>query len=155
MSPPDALWVLYDDTCGFCCRCADFLRAQPKAVPLTCLPRNGETAKRWFGPLVERREELVVVDAQGRVYRDERAFVMALWALDSHRWWAELASREPLRSRARGLFHWLSSRRHDLSRRLQLEPESRIARTVDLAADEPEAASCQGTEVCVADRSSH
>lgn len=142
MSRPDALWVLYDDSCGFCCRCADFLRAQDKLVPMTCLPRSGAEAKRWFGRFAGEHEELVVIDSRGAVYRGPNAFVMALWGLDEFRAWAQLAAREPLKSRARGLFHWLSSRRKDLSRQLRLQPESHIAEVVDAAAYEQAAESC-------------
>lgn len=128
---PAAMWVLYDDTCGFCCRCADWLRAQDKLVPLMCLPRGGEVAQRVFANLPQGDDELVVVDSNGGVYRGSDAFVMSLWALQAFRTWAVKAAREPLRSRARSLFHWLSSRRHDVSQALGLQPESRIAAEVD------------------------
>lgn len=137
-----AMWVLYDDTCGFCCRCADWLRAQDKLVPLTCLPRNGELARRVFGGLSRADDELVVVDSKGGVYRGGDAFVMALWALETYRPWAAMAGREPLRSRARTLFHWLSSRRQSVSAALRLEPESRIAHEVDMAGARHPPGSC-------------
>src|SRR5690349_383297 len=110
----EALWVLYDETCGFCCLCADWLRSQDKLLPLSCLPRGGETSKRVFAGLPWGADELVVIDSAGGVYRGSEAFVMALWALDDYRPWAHRAAKEPLRSRARSLFHWLSSRRHEV-----------------------------------------
>jgi predicted DCC family thiol-disulfide oxidoreductase YuxK len=126
-----ALWVLYDDTCGFCCRCADFLRGADKLLPLTCLPRGGHVAQMTFTGLTQSGDELVVVDSNGGVYRGGDAFVMALWALTAFRPWAQKAAREPLRSRARSLFHWLSSRRFTVSARFRLEPEATVAREID------------------------
>ncbi len=137
-----ALWVLYDETCGFCCLCANWLRAQDKLLPLTCLPRGGEVSRRVFTGLPWGHDELVVIDSSGGVYRGPDAFVIALWALDSFRPWATSAAREPLRSRARSLFHWLSSRRHEVSRTLRFQPESRVLETLDRVAREPKAQGC-------------
>jgi predicted DCC family thiol-disulfide oxidoreductase YuxK len=129
--PIEALWVLYDETCGFCCLCASWLRAQDKLVPLSCLPRGGEVSQRVFPGLPWGHDELVVIDSGGGVYRGGDAFVMALWGLDDFRGWALRASREPLRSRARSLFHWLSSRRHEVSRALRFAPEATVVQTLD------------------------
>ena len=132
MSP--AIWVLYDETCGFCCACADWLRTQDKVLPLTCLPRGGEVSKRVFTGLPWGHDELVVIDSAGGVYRGGDAFVMALWALQAFRPWAERAAKEPLRSRARSLFHWLSSRRQQVSNTLGLQAEAQLVETLDRSA---------------------
>jgi predicted DCC family thiol-disulfide oxidoreductase YuxK len=137
-----AMWVLYDDGCGFCCRCADWLRAQDKLVPLMCLPRSGEVAQRAFAKLPQGNDELVVVDSEGGVYRGGDAFLMALWALEAFRPWAAKAGREPLRSRARNLFHWISTRRQDISATLNLVPEARLVAEVDRAARDASAMRC-------------
>ena len=142
----EALWVLYDETCGFCCLCANWLRAQDKLLPLTCLPRGGEISRRVFTGLPWGADELVVIDSSGGVYRGSDAFVMALWALDDFRPWASKAAREPLRSRARSLFHWLSSRRHEVSRALRFAPESKLVETLDRAGEEPGAQGCADGE---------
>lgn len=142
MPPIEAMWVLYDETCGFCCSCARWLRSQDKLLPLTCLPRGGAEARRYFGSLPWEKDELVVVDSRGGVYRGSEAFVMALWALDGFRSWALRAAKEPLRSRARSLFHWFSSRRHDVSRALGFEAESKMLATLDLTAKEASARPC-------------
>ena len=139
----DALWILYDETCGFCCACAHWLRAQHKRVPLSCLPRGGEVSQRVFAGLPWGHDELVVIDSNGGVYRGSDAFVMALWALDDFRPWAAMASHEPLRSRARSLFHWLSSRRHEVSRALRFEPESKLVAALDQAGREQAAQACE------------
>jgi predicted DCC family thiol-disulfide oxidoreductase YuxK len=138
-----ALWVLYDETCGFCCLCANWLRSQDKLVPLTCLPRGGEVSKRVFAGLPWGHDELVVIDSSGGVYRGSEAFVMALWALDGYRGWAQRASKEPLRSKARSLFHLFSSRRHEVSKALMLEPESKLIWALDRAAEEKSAQGCE------------
>ncbi len=138
----EAMWVLYDDTCGFCCRCAEWLRAQDKLVPLMCLPRSGEVARRVFANLPQGDDELVVIDSSGGVYRGGDAFVMSLWALEAFRPWAAKAGREPLRSRARALFHWISSRRKDVSAAFRFEAETQVAREVDRARGEQAAAGC-------------
>ena len=141
-APIEAVWVLYDETCGFCCSCAKWLRAQDKLVPLTCLPRSGDVARRHFGGLPWERDELVVVDSRGGVYRGSDAFVMALWALQGFRLWAQQASKEPLRSRARSLFHWFSSRRHEVSRTLGFQAEAQLVQTLDRAGNEAAAQRC-------------
>ena len=138
----DALWILYDETCGFCCACANWLRAQDKRVPLACLPRGGEVSRRVFSGLPWGHDELVVIDSNAGVYRGSDAFVMALWALDDFRPWAAKAAHEPLRSRARSLFHWLSSRRHQVSRALRFEPESKLVETLEQASREQAAQAC-------------
>lgn len=142
MSRIEAMWVLYDETCGFCCSCARWLRSQDKLLPLTCLPRGGAVAQRYFGSLPWEKDELVVVDSRGGVYRGSDAFVMALWALEGFRSWAFRAAKEPLRSRARSLFNWFSSRRHEVSRALGFEPESNVLATLDRTAKEASAAPC-------------
>lgn len=150
MSRIEALWVLYDETCGFCCSCARWLRSQDKLLPLTCLPRGGAEAQRFFGSLPWERDELVVVDSRGGVYRGSDAFVMALWALEGFRSWAVRAAKEPLRSRARSLFHWFSTRRHAVSRALGFEAESNVLATLDRTATEASAVSChEGAAKCL------
>lgn len=139
---PSALLVLYDDTCGFCCRCADFLRAQDKLVPLTCVPRSKFPVS--LSPITGegQSDELVVLDREGHAWLGGDAFVMALWALTTFRPWALKAKHPALRGQARSLFHWLSSRRHEVSRRLALRPEVEISRVLKATADEVEARRC-------------
>ena len=54
-----------------------------------------------------------------------------------------MASHEPLRSRARSLFHWLSSRRHEVSRALRFEPESKLVAALEQAGREQAAQGCE------------
>ena len=93
-----ALSVLYDETCGFCVSCARWLGAQRTWVGLECLPAGGEAAARRFPELRRSasKEELVVVDDEGGVYRDTHAWLMVLWALEDYRAWAQRLSRPAL-----------------------------------------------------------
>jgi predicted DCC family thiol-disulfide oxidoreductase YuxK len=120
------LSVLYDETCGFCVRCARWLEAQRKRVRLECLPAGGAEAGRRFPEL--RRggaaQELVVVDDAGGVYRDTHAWLMVLWALEDYRGWALRLSRPALLPFARHAFELLSSNRRRLSDWLNLEDEA-------------------------------
>ena len=121
-----ALCVLYDETCGFCVRCALWLREQRTLVGLECLPAGGEEAARRF-PELRRAgtpQELVVVDDVGGVYRDTHAWLMVLWALEDYRTWAQRLSRPSLMPWARNAFELLSSNRRRLSDWLNLEDEA-------------------------------
>lgn len=121
-----SLSVLYDETCGFCVSCARWLGEQRALVGLECLPAGSvETARRF--PELRRaggKEELVVVDDAGGVYRDTHAWLMVLWALEDYRAWAQRLSRPALMPLARNAFELLSSNRRRLSDWLHLEDEA-------------------------------
>lgn len=119
-----SLCVLYDETCGFCVRCARWLGTQRMLVPLECLPAGGDEAWRRFPGLRREREELVVVDDEGGVYRDTHAWLMVLWALEDYREWAQRMARPALVPLARQAFELLSSNRRRLSHWLNLEDEA-------------------------------
>jgi predicted DCC family thiol-disulfide oxidoreductase YuxK len=121
-----AISVLYDETCGFCVSCARWLGAQHTLVELECLPAGGEAAARRFPELRRSatKEELVVVDDEGGVYRDTHAWLMVLWALEDYRAWAQRLSRPALMPLARNAFELLSSNRRKLSGWLHLEDEA-------------------------------
>ena len=121
-----ALCVLYDETCGFCVSCARWLGAQRTLVGLECLPAGSEATARRFPELRRSgsKEELVVVDEEGGVYRDTQAWLMVLWALEEYRPWAQRLSRPSLMPLARNAFELLSSNRRRLSDWLHLEDEA-------------------------------
>lgn len=120
-----ALCVLYDETCGFCVRCAGWLLEQRALVGLECLPAGGAEAARRFPALRHgASQELVVVDDTGGVYRDTHAWLMVLWALEDYRAWAQRLSRPGLMPLARNAFELLSSNRRRLSDWLHLEDEA-------------------------------
>lgn len=137
------LSVLYDETCGFCVRCARWLGEQRTLVGLECLPAGGEETARRF-PELRRAggpEELVVVDDSGGVYRDTHAWLMVLWALEDYRAWALRLSRPGLMPLARNAFELLSSNRRRLSDWLHLEDEA-VRRHLEREAGPPGAPKC-------------
>ncbi|MBL8955681.1 MAG: DUF393 domain-containing protein [Myxococcaceae bacterium] len=106
----NALFVLYDDACAFCCRCAEWLSKQPTFVPLAVLP-----ASQVQLPLAaSQKAELVVVDGAGGVYRDTDAWLMTLWALRDFRHWSVRLARGD-RSLARKVVELAGTWRHWLS----------------------------------------
>jgi predicted DCC family thiol-disulfide oxidoreductase YuxK len=121
-----ALSVLYDETCGFCVSCARWLGTQRTLVGLECLPAGSGDAVSRFPELRRSasKEELVVVDDEGGVYRDTHAWLMVLWALEDYREWAQRLSRPSLMPLARNAFELLSNNRRRLSSWLQLGDES-------------------------------
>ncbi len=121
-----ALWVLYDDRCGFCCSCASWLKEQAQLVDIACVPRGSESALALFGEIESHgeEEELIVIDDDGGVYRDTDAWVMTLWALRDYREWSLRLSNPMLKPVARSLFGVVSSNRGALSKVLALQPDS-------------------------------
>ena len=112
----NGLWVLYDERCNFCQRCAAWLSQQRQSVTLRCLPSGDpEVQEIFWGARRPSDDELVVVDSDGGVYRGGDAFLMALWALTDYRKWALQLARPSLRPFARGLFEVVSSQRKTIS----------------------------------------
>ena len=110
------LWILYDDSCGFCRRCKAWLDVQQKLMPLRCLPASDpEVQEIFWGARRPQDEELVAVDSDGGVYRGPDAFLMALWTLANYRKWARILARPAMRPFARGVFELLSAQRRSLS----------------------------------------
>ena len=68
------LTVFYDEGCAFCCRCRDWLRAQPTFVPVELV-----------GGAPPRPGELVVQADDGRVWTGLAAFTMCPWATKRYR----------------------------------------------------------------------
>jgi predicted DCC family thiol-disulfide oxidoreductase YuxK len=121
-----AIHVLYDETCGFCCRCAEWLARQSSFVPLYCWPAGHAETHRAFPIAALGKQELVVVDDEGGVYRDTDAWLMTLWALTEWREWSLRLSGGSLKPMARQLFQLASSWRHGLSRLLRLSPDAEV-----------------------------
>src|SRR4051812_8993351 len=122
----DALWVLYDDSCGFCCRCATWLRTQSTFVPVSVLPAGADETKAVFPLEAKGKQELIVVDSEGGVYRDTDAWLMTLWALREWREWSIRLSRGGNRELARKVFELAGSWRHGLTQLFKLESEADV-----------------------------
>jgi predicted DCC family thiol-disulfide oxidoreductase YuxK len=123
------LTVLYDSTCGLCRSSQRWLARQKAIVPLEFVAAGSPAARERFPELGadETTNQLTVIGDGRLVYRDDRALVMCLWALERYRAWSlDLAAgdRLPL---ARRFFRVISQRRKSLSALLGRgsEPEPR------------------------------
>jgi len=126
-----SLTVLYDARCGLCSNARHWLEGQPQIVPLELLPAGGEDARRRYPELAAAEpEELVVVSDEGDVYRGPQAWIVCLWALQDYREWSFRFARPALLPVARGIFEWISTRRHRLSRALGMMSDQEIALAV-------------------------
>ncbi|MGW3495087.1 thiol-disulfide oxidoreductase DCC family protein [Streptomyces sp. NPDC001020] len=85
--PVRGLTVLYDAGCALCTFVCDWLKGQPKLVPLELVPAGSQEARRRFPGLDHRAtlDEITVVGDAGQVYRGSAAWVVTLWALRGHR----------------------------------------------------------------------
>lgn len=113
-----SLTVLYDAECAFCRRCRRWLEAQPQLVTLRFLPRAAPRVKELF-PMLEMAgddAELILVSDEGAVYRDDKAYLMCLWALREYRSIAIKLATPKWRGLARRAFAWLANGRSWLSR---------------------------------------
>jgi predicted DCC family thiol-disulfide oxidoreductase YuxK len=125
--------VLYDPTCGLCCRVKDWLLGQRKYVDLIFVPANSEEAWYRFPKLNHPRtlSELTVITERGAVYRDAKAWLMCLWALGDYRAWAlRLASPELLPT-AKQVIGMISENRHKLAgvSKVRLKTDEKRAKT--------------------------
>lgn len=134
------LTVLYDPTCGMCVRCRKWLAKQPMLIPLRFVPQgSGRQMKLYPGLELRtdaqgRPEELVVIDDQGRLYRNDKAWVMCFYALRDYRALSMRLARPGMSGLARRAYHLIAANRRALSwlvggkddevtQRLQQEPE--------------------------------
>jgi predicted DCC family thiol-disulfide oxidoreductase YuxK len=126
------LYILYDPRCGLCSWARRWLAQQPAYLDLTFVPAGSERALQLFPGLTRpgQVEELVVVSDDGAVYRDSRAWIMTLYALEEYREWALRLGHPLLLPLARQAFALLSRQRGRISRWLQLASEVEIAETL-------------------------
>lgn len=140
------LWVLYDPACGFCVRCAAWLREQRAYVPLVCLPQDDPRVRQRFPALAPtgEKEELTVVDSAGGVYRGAKAWLMTLWALEDYRAWSLRLARPALLPLARNAFELVSTQRHRISRLLRLKSETHLAQELHRTLGPADRPRCEG-----------
>jgi predicted DCC family thiol-disulfide oxidoreductase YuxK len=126
------LYILYDPRCGLCSWARRWLARQPAYLDLTFVPAGSERALQLFPGLTRpgEVEELVVVSDDGAVYRDSRAWIMCLYALEEYREWALRLAHPLLLPLARQAFALLSKHRRRISRWLRLASEVEIAETL-------------------------
>ncbi len=122
------LTILYDGVCGFCGFCRDWLSRQPTYLELEFIPKQAlEIKKRFTGLMAGGRDELVVVDDEGGVYRGDAAFLMCLYALKEYRDYAITLSDPMLKPLAQRFFKMLSVHRKGLSWILGLNTDRKLA----------------------------
>lgn len=103
--------------------------AQRPSLELCLLPAGSEEAKRMF-PELEKfatANDLVVISDQGQVYLNDRAWIMALYALADYRDWACRLAHPLLLPLARQAFAAISRNRHTFSRWLSGADPERLA----------------------------
>ena len=118
------LYVIYDSRCGLCTQIRDWLRGQPAYVNLRLMAKDSPEARRMF-PTVSG-EELTIVSDDGRVWLDDHAFIVCLWALRRYRGWARRLASPMLRPMARQAFAAVSRHRQGISTVLRLESEEQL-----------------------------
>lgn len=136
------LTVLYDPTCGFCVRCRQWLDKQPKSITMRFLPQGSSKQQLLYPDLQYltdskgRPEELIVIDDAGKVYRDDKAWVMCFYALRDYRALSMRLARPGMAGLARKAYAMISTNRRtlsaflgmkgddDLRNKLQAEPET-------------------------------
>jgi predicted DCC family thiol-disulfide oxidoreductase YuxK len=145
----NALCVLYDETCGFCCECARRIAAKRHRVPVHCLPRQAPEVKAAFGDFDKAgtKPELIVIDDDGGIYRDADAWIITLWALEGYQRWATRMARPSLKPFARALFEVVSSNRHAFSKLLALDTDEVLQHRLSQLDPSPWRGRCEG-EAC-------
>jgi predicted DCC family thiol-disulfide oxidoreductase YuxK len=99
------LFVLYDAGCPLCRRFSRWLGDQPLFVPLELVAAGSLEARQRF-PGVDHEatlREITVLADDGRIWTNEHAWVMALWATATHRHTAERLSRPGMLPVARSM----------------------------------------------------
>ncbi|MDX6766177.1 MAG: DCC1-like thiol-disulfide oxidoreductase family protein [Candidatus Methylacidiphilales bacterium] len=119
------LTVLYDGSCGFCCRCRDWLEAQDQIIPLEFLPLQSEEVARRFGDLRQMRpeEQMLAIADNGDLWMGDAAWVMCLYTLRDYRDLADKFAHSSFRPLIRNLYRLISSNRHRVSNLLGLQPD--------------------------------
>jgi predicted DCC family thiol-disulfide oxidoreductase YuxK len=126
----EKLYVLYDPKCELCERLKDWLLTQRTWIGLAMIPAGSEKARQMFPALdtIASDNDLVVVSDEGQVYLNDRAWIMAMFALEEYRDWACRLAHPLLMPLARQAFAAVSKNRYALSRWLRVaDPEALAA----------------------------
>lgn len=115
------LTVLYDPTCGFCVRCRQWLGKQPKLIDMRFMPQGSSKQKQLYPNLQYktdeqgRPEELIVIDNAGKLYRNDKAWVMCFYALRQYRGLSMRLAKPGMAGLARRAYSVISSNRRAIS----------------------------------------
>lgn len=114
------LTVLFDPDCPLCVRCWKWVQKQALYVPVRFLPQGSAAAAARFPALNvgvgQPVDDLIAVDDAGNVYRNDRAWILCLWAMKKYRPLSVRLSRPALQSLARRAYHVVSRNRNRISR---------------------------------------
>ncbi len=120
-APPQHMTIVYDDTCPFCVRCADWLRDQQPAIALAVVPASDPTIRSVHGSVPGFGGELLVAAGNGEVWIGSDAFIAALWCLVAYRHLSTTLTGPTAHRMARTFFRAVSSNRGKLGAVLGLE----------------------------------
>ncbi len=109
------LTILYDEHCGFCRRCRDWLAGQPLHVEVELLGARSAEARRRYPAIAAPAAQLVVIDQDGRTWAGADAFFTALWATTRYRHVAARLSHPAFAPLANAVYRQVSDRRGSLS----------------------------------------
>lgn len=137
------LTVLYDPTCGFCVKCRQWLDKQPKHLAIRFVPQGSSKQATLYPDLKfqtdeqGRPEELIVIDNAGKVYRDDKAWVMCFYALRAYRPLAMRLARPGMAGLARKAYTAISTNRRALSAFLGMKGDDDLRTGLQAEPDTP------------------
>src|SRR5215510_14740954 len=123
----NTLYVLYDPKCALCQRLKDWLLGQPSWLRLCVVPAGSKKAREMFPTLdqIASTNDLVVISDEGQVYLNDRAWIMAMYALEEYREWARRLTHPLLMPLAPQAFAAVSRNRYAFSQWLRVaDPEA-------------------------------
>ena len=111
------LYILYDPTCGFCCKCSQWMKNQESYFDLEMIPAGSKKSIELFPKLDshETKMDLTVVNDEGGVYQGAHAWIICLYALVEYRDWSYRLNSPSLWPLAKKAFEVLSQNRTNLS----------------------------------------
>lgn len=109
MEPRDlSLTVWFDGDCPLCARVARWIDAQPKLLPVACVPAQAAPGRGCPLGLDALLADVTVTCSDGAVYRGSNAWIIVLWALRRYRAWALHFAKPRWRPLANALFATVS-----------------------------------------------
>jgi predicted DCC family thiol-disulfide oxidoreductase YuxK len=133
----ERLTVFYDERCGLCCTCRDWLTRQPTFVTLEFIPLQSPLLEQRFPGLSAWRpeQEILVVSDDGGIYRGGGAWLMCLWATQTYREWAGRLAHPALFPMVRKFCSLVSANRLTLSELLFKRKPELLAHDLDAYAE--------------------
>jgi predicted DCC family thiol-disulfide oxidoreductase YuxK len=136
------LTILYDAGCGLCHTLKWWMLGQNTFMELEFLPSSSPFARHRYPTLAKANpDQLIVIDERGGVYRDDRAWLMCLYALRDHRALALRLATPALQPLARRAWSLVSKNRKEISAVLALESEETLKQRFNA---EAEPVACNG-----------